>query len=243
MEVLALDQEPRIGLSEQPAVDEQAASVIKACAEKLESDPYGFNGPQLMAKSFSSKKISAYSARYSYLRAHKEIEDHLSNSQDNPLGPGAMGVCLVLRDSEGRILWQKRSSRVDQPGLWGFSVGGGVTTPNSRLAVITETKEELALQERDLLYLEPFALVRSESLITMYMAQLAPGAKLIIDPLEVTEIRWSESPLEEIENLTAECQRVWQAIRPLYLTRLAKLSPRNSEASQAKFRRLQPLFA
>ena len=71
-----------------------------------------------------------------------------------PLGSYVIGVLLILKNSEGKFLIQKRSE--SKGGLWAFTSGHPKSGENSLDGIITEVKEELGIElcDDDFIYLE-----------------------------------------------------------------------------------------
>lgn len=77
------------------------------------------------------------------------------NSSDKvPRGLYVIGVLLILKNSEGKFLIQKRSEL--KGGLWAFTSGHAKTGENSLDGIITEVKEELGIElcDDDFVYLK-----------------------------------------------------------------------------------------
>ena len=113
-------------------------------------------------------------------------------------------IRVLVFNSNGDLLLQKRSKNVDMPGRWDQSVGGHVDAGEDYLdAAIRETEEELGVKNVELKKLFKYYREENENNQTskkrfemIYKAEY--NGKIVFNPEEIAEVRWI-SPTELVE--------------------------------------------
>lgn len=119
-------------------------------------------------------------------------------------------VRVMIQDSQGRILLQKRRPNLElYPDCWDTSIGGHVDAGEDYLtAAKRETTEETGLSDvslREVEYYRSQALYRGRTLNRFnktYTTVVSANQKFVPDPHEVAEFRWFT--LEEARRLLEE---------------------------------------
>lgn len=128
-------------------------------------------------------------------------------------------IYVMVRDSQGRVLLQKRSATKDlYPNCLDLSVGGHVEWGSSYLeTAVRELKEELGLtvDSQDLKFLKEVlvTLPQSHEYFHVFEYWLKPGDKLVLATAEVADISWVTP--DELKSLDFY-PRPAQIIRALY---------------------------
>jgi 8-oxo-dGTP pyrophosphatase MutT (NUDIX family) len=176
----------------------------------LEANPHGFDGPVAIALTVDGERIEVYRSTYSVYKAHCLTADEDGRSL---FGLGCLGVCLLIRDSQGRTLWTQRGPHVDLPGTWQFGIAGGADwaeTPRS--AARREASEELGLQVQDL---RPLGYCTGPEGIGVYIVfetVISADTPLQLNN-EVATVRWVRDPLIELNPVHPLIVPVWESLR------------------------------
>ncbi len=129
----------------------------------------------------------------------------------------ALGVQLFVERSEGVVLFQLRGPSIGRdPLLWTASASGGVTpTEEPRAAILADAAEEIGLEERDLVDLEPVAVCLNDdtgSALVVYHAFLRDGVEPFPDATKVAELHWARGPAAIGAQVSGDTLAAWDAI-------------------------------
>ena len=205
-------EEPLIELVGEPALPERLRRELEASRQALLDHPDHFDGPQLILLEVSPERVLGYQGSYAHYRAIQRL------GPETALGLGSAGIGLCLADEQGRELWVKRASVVDNPSSWCYAAGGGVADAalGFRGAALAEASEELGLVPEQLRDLSPRVLLgnqRGDAAYLVFSALLDPEAEIALNEQEAVAWRWVREPLEELA-VSAVLRELYLCARP-----------------------------
>lgn len=181
---LSIDALPLLVRVEPPPLDQRQEKAVAAARDGM--NPGDFDGPVMMVRSFSPRRLAVFEATYAWALAQ-------SAGMFGDACCGQLGIAVSIDDGRGARLWQRRGAGISEPGTWQHSAQGGVDPGEGLIeGLLRETREETGLDAGDLTDLRPCLLFVEHASVTVLCTATLVGERPLQPPgPEVAELAWS----------------------------------------------------
>jgi len=190
MEAFTIDFDPEVNLVEAPLLSVSQQGVVASSQKSVTLSPECFDGSILMVDTiaFSEKRIDCFSARYRWRFAASEEADLF-----RPLTLGFLKALVILTNSDGQVLCQRRAVTVEAGMNWSLSASGFLNESGSIGSQAQSILErELGLTSGDYSPLVPDRIGLSDQIVVVvYRAQISNRAVLRPEPSQVDDLLWA----------------------------------------------------